>query len=629
MKKTRRSWWLMYAVCVGAGVGTLAWVSVLVLSMEADAREAEAIRERQESLRLALWRMDSWMAPRLAREAARPYFEYLPYFPQERAYTRLLNEIQPGEVLTPSPLLTFESDVFILHFQQSSAGVLTSPQAPSETMRTLAEGAGACTSVSIDHINQLLAELEPALSSREFMDQWRQAEWQLARYDLASREELNSASLKDGERLPPELQSEQSSSEITKSQIERNRRGYNTKIAQQAAIQEQQGNMDFLNRRADGEVSIGPFVSLWREGSGEQADLQLLLLRRLRVNGEESMQGILVDWSKLRLALRREIIDLFPESDVRLLPVREETVSADRLGQTLATIPVALEFSREKTASPAGFTLVRGVLWFTWMALGITVVAVGMTLHRSIAYGERRSRFATAVTHELRTPLTTFRLYSEMLADDMVRDEGQRREYLNTLKDESGRLAMLVENVLSYARLEEGQVIRNRTRMSAGELMNSHLPHLQRRAEIAGMGMRFEGTDEVEEFLVETDGEAVGQILMNLVDNACKYGRNGDDASMIEITVSVVEESLLIAVRDYGPGIDRKFSREVFVPFKRHESDSERGESGVGLGLALARGLARDLGGDLVCRGADEGVDSDGGACFVLTLPGMGGGNTL
>ena len=81
-------------------------------------------------------------------------------------------------------------------------------------------------------------------------------------------------------------------------------------------------------------------------------------------------------------------------------------------------------------------------------------------LRASIAFGERRSRFASAVTHELRTPLTTFRMYSEMLADDMVPDEGQRRVYLATLKEESGRLATLVENVLTYARLEEGRFAR-------------------------------------------------------------------------------------------------------------------------------------------------------------------------
>ena len=77
-----------------------------------------------------------------------------------------------------------------------------------------------------------------------------------------------------------------------------------------------------------------------------------------------------------------------------------------------------------------------------------------MLLLGALSLGKRRADFVSAVTHELRTPLTTFRMYAEMLADDMVPDPDQRREYLSTLLVESNRLRHLVENVLTYARLE-------------------------------------------------------------------------------------------------------------------------------------------------------------------------------
>ena len=128
--KSRRSWWLIYIVCAAVVAVTLAWITIVMLRLESAERSARAEMEHQESLRLALWRMDSWLAPRLAREAARPYFEYLPYYPQQRAYTNVLNPVTPSEVLAPSPLLTFESNIFLLHFQLTDDGVLTSPQVP-------------------------------------------------------------------------------------------------------------------------------------------------------------------------------------------------------------------------------------------------------------------------------------------------------------------------------------------------------------------------------------------------------------------------------------------------------------------------------------------------------------------
>ena len=130
--KSRRSWWVIYGACAALVMGALLWITVVVIHLERSEVEARAEARHQEALRLALWRMDSWLAPRLAREAARPYYEYSSFYPQQRAYTRLLNEIEQGEVLTPSPLLSFQSDYFPLHYQVAPDGELSSPQVPGE-----------------------------------------------------------------------------------------------------------------------------------------------------------------------------------------------------------------------------------------------------------------------------------------------------------------------------------------------------------------------------------------------------------------------------------------------------------------------------------------------------------------
>ena len=129
MTRARRLWW---AFGVGSllMVLTLGWISWIVIDLESAGFQARAEAEHQESLRLALWRMESRLTPLTVQEVARPYFQYRSYYAQQRAYSRILNELEPGEVLTPSPLLGFDSQRIRLHFQIDPLGELSSPQVP-------------------------------------------------------------------------------------------------------------------------------------------------------------------------------------------------------------------------------------------------------------------------------------------------------------------------------------------------------------------------------------------------------------------------------------------------------------------------------------------------------------------
>ncbi len=113
---------------------------------------------------------------------------------------------------------------------------------------------------------------------------------------------------------------------------------------------------------------------------------------------------------------------------------------------------------------------------------------------------------------------------------------------------------------------------------------------------------------------VVTDVDQVGQILFNLVDNACKYAVDGSDPT-VDLRLAVADGRLRIGVLDSGPGVPARQVRAIFVPFERG-ANGGGDKPGIGLGLALARGLARDLGGDLELK-----PRPGGGACFELTLP--------
>lgn len=597
--RPRRRWWVAYGAGAVAVTLGLTWITVTVVRLERAELRARTDSAHQEALRLALWRLDSWLAPLLAREAARPYFDYQPFFPQQRAYTAVLDPIEPGEVLTASPLLSFESEYFSLHFQMAPDGGLTSPQSPRGAYRDLAaesylsEAQLVANSERLESINSLVTP--------------RQVQECVAAADEATGE------IAEGPPIPlraPPARAEQAQQEMNRQELTKRRGNYQQAVA---AVRRQRAEQPVGGPA--GPVVVGTLVPFWSNDAG--GAVTLVFTRSVRIGHEQYFQGFVCDWPKLRDALLEQITDLF--TGAALVPVVGLPRDNDPGGTMLATIPVALEVPRPAPPATGFVTPARSTLAVTWMAVLAGIAAVAVSLRASIAYGVKRSRFASAVTHELRTPLTTFRMYSEMLAEDMVSDPEQRQTYLNTLRDESGRLSAIVENVLAYARLEEGRRPARSVTTTVARLLDDVVPNLRRRADAAGLELLVEG-DVAAPASLSVDVEAVGQILFNLVDNACKYAAGSEDRT-VHLTAGVRDTRLVLAVRDHGPGVPNKKAKAIFDAFDRGARNEGDPSPGVGLGLALARGLARDTGGDLTLRPRVAGGEGAGGACFELTLP--------
>jgi signal transduction histidine kinase len=143
-------------------------------------------------------------------------------------------------------------------------------------------------------------------------------------------------------------------------------------------------------------------------------------------------------------------------------------------------------------------------------------------------------------------------------------------------------------------------------------------PMLQRRAAESDMTIVVDANDALEAE-IQTDAEAYGQILFNLIDNACKYASDAEDRS-IQIRLRQDGQRFVTSVCDYGTGIAPKQAGTIFEPFERGTFGASD-KPGIGLGLPLSRRLARDLGGDLKCL-----TDQREGACFELALP-LGSGS--
>ena len=131
--------WLIFGLCVALAAGAMVRLGATAIALERAEAKARRQAMLEENVQLALWRMDSALAPIMAEESARPYFDFSPLYPAERAFTNMFAEIQKGDVLMPSPLLTFSSPQIRLHFQYGPDGRLSSPQVPAGNMRDLAE----------------------------------------------------------------------------------------------------------------------------------------------------------------------------------------------------------------------------------------------------------------------------------------------------------------------------------------------------------------------------------------------------------------------------------------------------------------------------------------------------------
>jgi signal transduction histidine kinase len=202
-----------------------------------------------------------------------------------------------------------------------------------------------------------------------------------------------------------------------------------------------------------------------------------------------------------------------------------------------------------------------------------------------------------------------------MLTGGLVKDEGQKAEYLHTLNAETDRLNRLVGNVLDFSRLESQTPQLEVGPVIVGSLLELVRATWQGRCRDAGKELVVEnllGDDAV----VFTDDRLVQQILSNLVDNACKYSRAAEDRRIWLRARADGPRRLVLEVEDRGPGIPPRERRSVFRPFRRGR-DADVTAGGVGLGLALAQRWAALLGGRLTLSCGEQKT----GACFRLELP--------
>jgi len=661
----RKPWqiWITFAICLGLAVPALALLTVKSLELDLAQVRARRRAELDEAISNALWTMDTRLTPILAQEAARPEFEYSSFLPPSAAEApdrppqsaglpaavasgtddskvsgtvpadgpasaAKIAGVESGKV-TPSRLLVQPSPYVRLNFQCSANGCVTSPQCPDEPEMSWAIRSGAVRE-QIDDCRRSLADFMQwvdydqllAMLPDQSLPQWQDVapESSVANYvwqansgqvlsqnvDLTRLRMPNDNDSSDPAVPPPSAFENAVPSRETRSQSPaRLNNDFNNR---NSALQA------FAQREIAGQRSANPAAAraaIVREGVSRPLWIgsQLLLARRVTIGDQIVIQGCWLDWPEIETLLRHEVRDIL--SEFTFEPVRSE--KDVRIGRLLATLPVQIHVP-PMTAVPLTLSPMRIALLIAWLCFALVTFTGGMMLAGVITLSERRAAFVSAVTHELRTPLTTFRMYAEMLAENIV-PETSRIGYLRTLQSEADRLSHLVENVLQYARLERSTGDRKRELVTLAELARRIAACSGSRLGQTGMELVVELSDNDRDVSLYTDPRAIEQIAFNLIDNACKYAGASDDRR-IHLTMAVAVREVTMTLRDHGPGIPAEARRRLFKPFSKSAHEAAQSAPGVGLGLALARRLAVSLGGRLELAAAEVG-----GAEFKIRLP--------
>jgi signal transduction histidine kinase len=239
---------------------------------------------------------------------------------------------------------------------------------------------------------------------------------------------------------------------------------------------------------------------------------------------------------------------------------------------------------------------------------GLMLIA-GLQLRRERALARLRSDFVSRVSHELRTPLTQIRMFAETLLLDRVRSEDERRRSLEIIDREARRLSNLVENVLRFSRGERGE---DRIDMRPRDVVPL-VRQLLREFEALANGRSRVAVSLPERAIARIDEDGLRQILLNLLDNAAKYGPGGQE---IRVGVEASGDRVVFSVEDEGPGVPAGERDRVWSRFYRLPRDRASSVAGTGIGLAIVRDLVRLHGGR---AWVEEG--ERGGARFRVELP--------
>jgi two-component system sensor histidine kinase KdpD len=225
---------------------------------------------------------------------------------------------------------------------------------------------------------------------------------------------------------------------------------------------------------------------------------------------------------------------------------------------------------------------------------------------REVEREQLRNSLLSSVSHDLRTPLAVITgAASALIEAEAKLDAAAQRDLVKTILEEAERLSRLIRNLLDMTRLESGVITVKKEWIPLEEVVGSALNRMETR--LVGRDVHVDLPRDLA--LVPFDAVLIEQVLINLLENAAKYG-----ADPVEISVTPAGHEVIVEVADRGPGIPPGEEARVFEKFHRLVRESSKG--GVGLGLAICRAIVAAHGGRIWAQNREAG-----GVSFCFTLP--------
>jgi signal transduction histidine kinase len=574
--------WSLSLLCALGIFGAMGVITYRTLQLEQETALAARIR-------LALWRMEGEASAMMIAENNRPPEHYRAFYGMGSS----------DAVKQRSPLLGARSSHVRLHFEISPEGRLTSPQSPAGGDRTQAAFLGVDNDELL-RADAALADLRKRLAMKSQWGDVTQSQVLNAVADGATRSAEFAVVPPD--TLPKatpakEFAKERSDLKQRTEQVQRQlAQGLNNMVAKDDSA------ISSLLMPAPGGQAT-PFRAVWLED-------QLFLIREVSFQSKHWVQGVWMDGMSLRNGMLLGVADVLPNA--LLLPAPSlrvgfsqgkllvlETPKVEQDPMSLVGLPLRLSPGAPVLGNLLESSSMRLTLLAAWAAAALAAVLASLLLWGVTRLSERRAAFVGSVTHELRTPLTTFRLYSEMLEQDLIPDEATRRNYLSTLRSESMRLTHLVDNVLAYSRIERGSRSPARELLELPQWLAQISQRLREHASASGLELQLHLPIDRSGYTTELDSTALERILFNLVDNACKYAAGKCAEPVIHLRLEQSPRWYLVTVADSGPGIPKSERAKLFSPFHKSADEAANSKPGVGLGLALCKRMAQAMGGDL------------------------------
>ncbi|UCE46482.1 MAG: GHKL domain-containing protein [Phycisphaerales bacterium] len=226
-------------------------------------------------------------------------------------------------------------------------------------------------------------------------------------------------------------------------------------------------------------------------------------------------------------------------------------------------------------------------VWAGLLAIAV-MLSAGLLATRVVGKQIKTNRlkndFIATVSHELKTPLASMRVLVDTLLEGSYRDQQQVTEYLELVSKENERLTGLIDNFLSFSRMERNKQTFAMTRTSSGQIAHDAAEAVKTKFSTGQCVFDADIAEELPDVMADRD--AMITVLVNLLDNAYKYSY---DDKRIELRAFAQDGSVCFSVRDNGRGMSRRSARKIFGRFYQVDRSLSRGAEGCGLGLSIAK----------------------------------------